>query len=414
MRIFGVWTDIYSDPAEYVCRLTGTFIIIFSCFVDNNKKKENINIMWNNNKTLFKFMRSIFCTFIITFGLIAVIASGGGGGDDESVNSGGSTDSDDTVYTIGSLAEKLAETASTDAEKSQAIWLWITDNIAYDLDSSLLDIHINTSAEKTLEDRKGVCHGYANLFYALAVEMDLEAKVIFGYAKGNDYLEGQVFENVNHAWNAVKIDGTWQLLDATWGAGMVNNNVWEKIYDENWYRTDPEYFIFSHMPENDYWQLLDTPITKTRFEELPNLKPVFFSWGFLPQDVYDLVDDANYRGIVKQYGLTEPRDEVDIIAAPLSLYLDAGTEYVFTIYIPDSLAVSLINDSGGTETWYWCHDDTGDLPPYEDLSNYPGIDSGTKLEGTYTFNITPETGSLLLADMYLSGTSQVLLEYIVE
>lgn len=321
------------------------------------------------------------------------------------------------ISTIQSLAAELGENTSTDAEKSRAIWLWIIDNIAYDVDAFFSGIIGDTSAEQTLENRKSVCDGYANLFYALAGEMNLEAVKITGYSKGYGYVEGQVFERTNHAWNGVKIDGKWELLDATWGAGYVDGNgSFIKSYDESWYMPDPEHFIFTHLPITQEWQLLYTPITKARFEDLPSLEPAFFLWGFTPQSVYDLVDSGTYRGVVKQYSFIHHREVVDIIAAPLDLYLNAGTEYSFIIYIPDSFAVSFYNSADGT--WYWCHDanDPDDLPPYGDDINYYGIDSGTKTsDGKYTFSITPSKGKLKLMDMYQSdGAFQALLEYIVE
>jgi|GEM_PF-4164945 len=368
------------------------------------------------HENIMKAFRYICLICIIAFGIITTAASGGGGGDDNAA-SGNSTDTPNTTNTIESLAVELEKTAVTEADKSRAIWLWITDNIAYDVDSFLSGAYIDPSAEQTLKSRKSVCEGYANLFYALAEAMDLEAAVITGYAKGYGYVEGQVFDDgINHAWNAVKIDNNWQLLDATWGAGVIgSNNEFGKDYDKSWYLPDPEQFIFSHLPENAEWQLLNGySIDKTRFEELPYLNPEFFSWGFTPQDVYDEVDGIDYRGIVKQYDLIQDRDEVEIIDAPMGRYLDSSSEYTFVISIPDSLAVGLYNETD--DTWYWCHDDTGDLPPYGDAGiPYPGVDSGIKTDaGTYTFTLTPTTGNLNFMDVYADGYSQALLEYIVE
>jgi len=305
------------------------------------------------HKNIMTTFRYICLICVIAFGMIITVASGGGGGDDNKA-SGNSTETGtpNTTNTIASLAVELEKTARTEADKSRAIWLWITDNITYDVDSFLSGAPIDTSAEATLKTRISICEGYANLFYALASEMGLEAAVVTGYAKGYGYVEGMPFEIANHAWNAVKIDGTWQLLDATWGAGVIDSNQeFIRSYDESWHMPDPEQFIFSHLPENADWQLVDDySIDKTRFESLPNLHPVFFSWGFTPQAVYDEVDGGDYRGIVKQYDLIQDRDEVEIIDAPLGRYLDSSTEYTFIIRIPDSLAVGFYNQAD--DTWY--------------------------------------------------------------
>ena len=75
-----------------------------------------------------------------------------------------------------------------------------------------------------LKDRKSTCDGYTNLFDDLAREMGLESSRIVGYAKGFDYTPGKPLAKPNHSWNAVKLEGKWNLIDATWGAGSVEGN----------------------------------------------------------------------------------------------------------------------------------------------------------------------------------------------
>ena len=150
--------------------------------------------------------------------------------------------------TLESLAEQLAAAANTDAEKAKVIWDWITDNISYDVESYFAGTTGATSAEDTLANGSSVCAGYANLYKALADKLGLQSEVVNGYAKGYSYTEGYVFPDTNHAWNAVRIDGTWHLLDSTWGAGYVDNaHNFVKRLDTGWYLTDPEHFIFSHL-----------------------------------------------------------------------------------------------------------------------------------------------------------------------
>ena len=69
-----------------------------------------------------------------------------------------------------------------------------------------------------LKNRFAVCSGYANLYQALGEKMGLKSAVVIGYAKGLGYLVGNA-SDANHAWNAVRINNSWYLIDATWGAG---------------------------------------------------------------------------------------------------------------------------------------------------------------------------------------------------
>jgi len=325
---------------------------------------------------------------------------------------------DDSIPTLSieSLALKLGENANTDAEKATAIWDYITDNISYDVDTYFSGAETATSAEATLIKGTAICIGYANLFQALAEAMDLQSAIVGGYAKEYSYTEGSVFQSLNHAWNAVQIDGAWQLIDSTWGAGyMDNEGVFVKCLNESWYRTPPEHFIFTHLPEDSGWQLLPSIITKQWFEALPGLNPDFFRWGFTPEQVYAEVGSENYRGLVTQFALSTAREILTIVEAPIGKYLSAGSEYTIVVRIPDSLAVSLYCPE--SLIWYFCEDANGDLPPYGLENNFLGQNAGIKSQdGTYSFTISPTVGKLKLCDMYnsISGSSQFVLEYTVE
>src|SRR5262249_54429317 len=73
--------------------------------------------------------------------------------------------------------------------------------------------------------RKGVCEGYARLMTTLGKAAGIEIAYITGYirdakrrveAGADDATVKAALEGYGHAWNAVKLDGQWLLLDATW------------------------------------------------------------------------------------------------------------------------------------------------------------------------------------------------------
>ena len=68
-------------------------------------------------------------------------------------------------------------------------------------------IDIKHSSYAALINKKAVCQGYASLFYRLALEAGIDARVISGDSNGP------------HAWNIVKIEGSYYNLDSTWDAG---------------------------------------------------------------------------------------------------------------------------------------------------------------------------------------------------
>lgn len=186
---------------------------------------------------------------------------------------------------IESLAEYLNKKANNDLEKVRAYYVWLTDNIAYDTKTFFSNKpNPKVTAEETLKRKQSVCQGYSELFKALCQQSGIDAYVVSGYSKGYGYNPNRKLTKSDHAWNAVKVDGKWQLLDATWGAGFVDDSrKYNKRFQEKYFLTDPKVFILDHLPTDPMWQLLPCPITiedykkpKEEITELVNnLKPCF-------------------------------------------------------------------------------------------------------------------------------------------
>jgi len=183
--------------------------------------------------------------------------------------------------TVESLAAYLIEPAKNDREKARAIFRWITENIDYNVEVFFKGGTGATYSGDVLKSRKSVCYGYSDLFLSLAREAGLEAVRISGYGKGYGYMPGKNFSGpANHAWNAVKINGSWYLMDSTWGAGYVSGDgKYVRRFDDHFFMTPPNQFIFDHFPEDAQWQLLDKPVSKQEFESLVFLEAEFFNLG---------------------------------------------------------------------------------------------------------------------------------------
>jgi len=182
---------------------------------------------------------------------------------------------------VQALAAYLIEPAKNDREKARAIFRWITENIDYNVEVFFKGGSGATNSEDVLKSRKSVCYGYSHLFLSLAREAGLQAERISGYGKGYGYLPGTNFRGpANHAWNAVKINGSWYLMDSTWGAGYVSGEgKYVRRFNDHFFMTPPSQFIYSHLPEDAQWQLLDKPVSKQEFENLVFLEAEFFNLG---------------------------------------------------------------------------------------------------------------------------------------
>lgn len=181
---------------------------------------------------------------------------------------------------IASLANYLTKPAKNEREKVRAIYRWITHNIAYDDDSFFSGGFKILNQQDVLKTRRAVCDGYAGLFKRLGQAAGLEVEDISGYSKGYSYSVHQT-DSINHAWNAVKIDGQWQLLDATWGAGYLDakRKRFVRRFQAHYFLTPPEQFIYDHFPKNSKWQLLPSPVSKSEYDQWVYLRPAFFHYG---------------------------------------------------------------------------------------------------------------------------------------
>ncbi len=242
--------------------------------------------------------------------------------------------------TIAGLARYLVRPARNDAETARAIYRWVTDRIAYDAPALAARRIGDYRPESVLRSRLTVCEGYANLFQALCREAGLEAVKILGWARGDLAGLGKA-THPGHAWNAVRIEGRWQLVEATWGAGSVNGKQFIKCFRSYYFLTPPEELVFSHYPVDSRWQLLRTPVLLREFTRMPLGAANLFEMGAASDQLRDLADQPDFRGLVKTFDLAGRR--VTIRLAPLEHQVRAGTRYRFRIESPDFQHLAVIS-----------------------------------------------------------------------
>ena len=117
------------------------------------------------------------------------------------------------------LVNYLKPYANNEISKTRLIFIWMATHIQYDDDGYNSGHYAATNGESVFKNRSSVCAGYSALFESLALLMGLECVSINGYAKGYSSRNNQSYTQTNHAWNAVKINGAWKLIDVTWGSG---------------------------------------------------------------------------------------------------------------------------------------------------------------------------------------------------
>ena len=167
---------------------------------------------------------------------------------------------------VQALLEQMDVYQATELVKVKTIYDYICQNVRYDSLGAMTDDKLVYTAYGALISHKAVCQGYASLFYRLALELGVDARLIPGVAK-----------NRNHGWNIVRLDGKYYNLDATWDADLAQRN---RPY---------EYFLLS---ETDF----ENHTRKAAYEEEP-----FVSTYPMADSSYTCpIGDMNEDGLVNE------------------------------------------------------------------------------------------------------------------
>lgn len=155
---------------------------------------------------------------------------------------------------VKKVVKEIIKDGMTELEKEYAINAYLMEIAEYD-NSALenaeknnfekVDVEFNDSFTPygVLINKVGVCASYAGAFKLLADEAGLEAIVVTGYLEGD----------LPHAWNKVKIEGDWYILDVTNNDNEVMANALLNIPGNASTKVlveDDRYVINSHL--NDY------------------------------------------------------------------------------------------------------------------------------------------------------------------
>ncbi len=288
---------------------------------------------------------------------------------------------------VDTLAAYLAGPARNDYEKARAVYRWITDNIAYDVQGLFSGNYGDLSAEGVLRSRKSICQGYATLFQELANAVGLPVEFIGGVSKGYGYVAGSDPGVIDHAWNAVQLDGQWYLLDSTWGAGYIGDDGrFVSRFNDYYFLTRPEYFIYDHLPEDSQWQLLDQPVSRQTYDEFVYLKSGFFQYGLTLKSHTSNTIRANGR---VQVSISVPPD-VLMMAGLEQAKTTLPASATFAQPAAGSYSISVIPPQAGTYRLKLFAKHQGDPGEYEWVAEYR-IDASRGEQGSF-----PETYTMFM------------------
>lgn len=185
----------------------------------------------------------------------------------------------DVSKDVQELATYLTEGLSSDKEKANVLFNWVTHNISYDVKAAKDPEYKYEDANEVLKSRDGISNDYAELYKDLCLAAGVDAVTIHGYHKDWKYDSGDEIYMPDYTWCAVKLSNKWEIVDPTRGAGVVtytpgwvrkqlNKLTKEKVYyaktgtfefdyKPDCFMMDPLIARFKRVPMDPVWQMTE-------------------------------------------------------------------------------------------------------------------------------------------------------------
>ncbi|MDR2096708.1 MAG: hypothetical protein LBP76_14495 [Treponema sp.] len=184
----------------------------------------------------------------------------------------------DAALYVRQTADYINRSSKNNFERIKKAHDVVALTIRYDAASFLSGRVPSQKYEDILRGGLAVCEGYSNVFKRLCDELKIECEIVHGFGRGvgTSPFRNDTPASSNHAWNLVKIEGAWYLVDCTWDSGHLNGRAFQAEYSTDYLFLKPEYFIYTHFPDTPRQQLISSPLSADAFSKLPFFKPKFF------------------------------------------------------------------------------------------------------------------------------------------
>ena len=230
-----------------------------------------------------------------------------------------------TSLSLNSFREhfKAAVANLTEEEKAYALFFWICDNIAYDVEA-LRTGNLRCEPEESYNRGMTVCSGYSRLYKYIGVYAGIDVICVMGHAKG---ATNEDISESNHEWNILRFKKVYYIMDSTWGAGTVGDKFTKELC-EFYFCPIPDRIIATHHPDEDKWQLLYPFVSLQEFGRLVKYSSHFYQL-FTTDIKYKTIKVKSQHTI--RFNKINPNDNLGAIVA---VYDKNGRETKNALCIP--------------------------------------------------------------------------------
>ncbi len=211
-------------------------------------------------------------------------------------------------------------------QKLRAVYQWMALRMNYDTAAYRSGRQITQTAQQALDSRMSSCDGFSTLFADLAKHAGVEVTTVLGYVKDGFHEKGEAFKDTNHAWNAVRLDGQWYLIDSTWGSGFDDGKQFVRSFNPFYFLVPADSLYLSHFAKDPAQRFGNSAKDLADFAALPHA-PVTLLTIATPT-VTDIAL-AKTVGFAKTFAQASGNMQVE--TGPIAAGLRAGNTYAWQI-----------------------------------------------------------------------------------
>jgi hypothetical protein len=201
------------------------------------------------------------------------------------------------------LAVALAGKFTSQRDKARALYTFLAKNMKYnadDMDRGKTMGEDKEDVEEKKEEKarqcfkkgKGICEDYSRVYRMMCKSAGIECLKITGVCGHNA---------APHAWNSIKLDNQWYLVDVTWGAGYLDDNErFHYRFGTGFFCTNPQLLILDHFPKDTQWQLMPRKISRQEYPSSPK-KFRYAFYGIVDCTPFDTLLKSNESGEVEVF-----------------------------------------------------------------------------------------------------------------
>lgn len=212
--------------------------------------------------------------------------------------------------------DAILKLAANEHEKAWLVYQLVTRHFRHDSNlASRIGDPGKHSLDALYQQGGGSCAVYADVIHRLLARAGFEVKTVYGTVKASSGSARRGL-SVNHVWNAVKIDGQWRVIDATWGSGYVGPQGFQSELTDLFFLMPPELAVLSHFDHSDelgFQKRLG--VSAGLFMKIPEDAVYAAAIGFKPLDILHFQRQHAGQPLVQTFD--QPAGVFRVLKAPV-------------------------------------------------------------------------------------------------